>query len=369
MTIKVAKKSPFLVPALLASTLFSAGYDYEVRSVGFAEASAISNDGRIAACSQSGTGHVLAGSVSQWSLPNKCIADVAVGGLAVGGSAYRTTNGVSNLAQATFSSVSGGGVAVGSIGLQAVEWTGSGSSVALSTSAWPGGSGRPYAISPNGRYVVGYGIDPVSRRQRAVVWDRQQVTFGPLDQDVQQIGGGNASGRSFALDVNDHGVVVGTIGYQAVRWVKTPQGWTAQHLGPNLTVACNAESINRQGTIVGTCHGEAFIWQPGAQELTRLQSLVAPSEDWLSFVNAYSINNIGQIVGKGRNAQGQYEGFVITPKSACIRPCTFSDGVTLRVPLGQCNPLGGTSPVGTHECIVNSQSKASSFKIKPLGPG
>lgn len=367
MTNKVARNSPFLVLALLASTLLSTGYDYEIRSVGYPIATAIANDGRIGVI-DGYTGHVLAGSVSQWSLAYAGIAEIGPGGFAAAGSYYVTASGTSStLANGEWHAVSDGGLAVGKVGTQAAEWTGSGSSVPLPTPAgWS--NTVAWGISPAGRYVVGHGQDPASV-SRAVLWDRQQGTFVQLDDDVQLIGGGNASLWAMASDVNDAGEVAGRIGYPgfAVRWTKTPQGWIAQHLGPNLAESCIPSAINRGGTIVGRCKEKAFIWRPGEQKLTLLQSLVEPNE-WQNPMSPRSINDLGQIVGKGRNAQGQWEGFVITPKSACIRPCTFSDGVTLRVPLDQCNPLGGTLPVGTHECIVNSQAKASSINVKPLGP-
>ncbi len=352
--------------ALVACATINTGYDYEVRGLGWGTSvSSIANDGRIGSTmrvNQSVVGVVLAGSIVERASPVLRAPFVAAGQIAVGnnrypphGTTYHSPHGTTWQANIEVNAVSDTGLAVGfNSSQQAVEWPGSGQPLLLHTPGFA--KSAAWGVSPNGRYVVGVAYQtPQDQDGQACVWDRQQQTFTLLWDTVQLIGGGSTSHFSLASDVNNSGVVVGKINLEAVRWVPTPKGWLPEHLGPKLDGRpCHARSINRHGTIVGEC-AKGFIWRPGAKKLTPVRDLVSPNTGFKTYLTATSINDIGQIVGRAENTPYQYHSYVMTPKTACIRRCTFSDGTILPIPVSQCTDLGGQHPTIAgqemrHEC-------------------
>jgi probable HAF family extracellular repeat protein len=94
------------------------------------------------------------------------------------------------------------------------------------------------------------------------------------------------SSEAFAGDINDAGVVVGTM---------------------------------RAGGAVSPWH--AWIYADGV--VTNLNSLVAPGSG-LHLRQAHSINNEGQIAGVAMDAQGRYHGFLLTPGEGAPPPAAPS---------------------------------------------
>jgi probable HAF family extracellular repeat protein len=81
----------------------------------------------------------------------------------------------------------------------------------------------------------------------------------------------------------------------------------------------SANGINNAGQIVGgsqtSINGatHAFVFNDG--KMTDLNNLIHPESHWF-LTNASAINNLGQIVGMGRNANGEYHAFLLTPEPA-----------------------------------------------------
>jgi probable HAF family extracellular repeat protein len=81
----------------------------------------------------------------------------------------------------------------------------------------------------------------------------------------------------------------------------------------------SAEGINNAGQIVGSAQtsingpGHAFVFIDG--KMTDLNNLIPPESHWF-LTNASAINNLGQIVGMGRNPNGDYHAFLLTPEPA-----------------------------------------------------
>lgn len=355
--------------ALLATTTLSspswAHETYQLRSIGHDQATGIDEDGRVAASDGGGSPQALRvdGSIDAWSQPMSYAYDTGSDGMVVGltntswqdAFLYDTT-GFHTLVDARLVAVSENGYAVGTQASQAapgndvaIEWDGIGAPTVLTVPGWD--QAEALDISPDGDYVVGLAQDSSYSYGTGVIWDRQAGTAHVLPNWVAQPGGGFFSAMWVqARAVNDDGDVVGTIGRVAgkpVIWHRTGSSWTAQELGPALpgTSTCVPNAINADGIVVGDCDlfTEAFIWHPGDTTLTSLLDEVDPASaiGWALAV-AYDINDQGQIVGTGFAPSGGIEGFVLQPGSACLRPCTFSDGTTLEIPIGQCDDLGGS---------------------------
>jgi probable HAF family extracellular repeat protein len=81
----------------------------------------------------------------------------------------------------------------------------------------------------------------------------------------------------------------------------------------------SAEGINNAGQVVGSAQTSingathAFVFIDG--KITDLNSLIHPESRWF-LTNANAINNLGQIVGTGRNSNGEYQAFLLTPEPA-----------------------------------------------------
>jgi probable HAF family extracellular repeat protein len=81
-----------------------------------------------------------------------------------------------------------------------------------------------------------------------------------------------------------------------------------------LGVSGTLNDINNAGVIVGSGSGGAFIYSGGT-----MQSLASVTDlsgsNFVSLVNATSINNAGQIVGYGLTSSGEYHAFLLTSES------------------------------------------------------
>jgi probable HAF family extracellular repeat protein len=72
-----------------------------------------------------------------------------------------------------------------------------------------------------------------------------------------------------------------------------------------------ADDINDDGVIVGSAGGRAFLYRDGAW--TDLNTLIPANSGWV-LTTAVAINNAGQIVGTGTvNGGTRYQGFLLTP--------------------------------------------------------
>jgi len=130
--------------------------------------------------------------------------------------------------------------------------------------------------------------------------------------DLGTLGGTNSQ----AYAANDIGKVVG--------WAQTSSGsvhaflFTTDVAG-NVTNRADlgalssgwsyAYGINNSNQVVGTS-GHAFLWDAGA--LTDLNSVIPPASGWV-LAGASAISDMGQIVGWGKNPQGEPHGFLMFP--------------------------------------------------------
>jgi probable HAF family extracellular repeat protein len=77
----------------------------------------------------------------------------------------------------------------------------------------------------------------------------------------------------------------------------------------------NVYGINDAGQLVGFSNAatgnSAFLWQNGV--MTDLSTVAGVAGTGWSLTEAWAINDVGQIVGSGRNPQGDISAFILTP--------------------------------------------------------
>jgi probable HAF family extracellular repeat protein len=128
---------------------------------------------------------------------------------------------------------------------------------------------------------------------------------GGTMSDLGLLGGINGG----ALDINDAGEIVG--------YSQIPTYFNHAFLYRNSTMSDlgdgAAYGINNSGQIVGDegPNTWGFLYSGGTQ--TDLNTLLDSSSVGYTLSNATAINNLGQIVGSGRNPAGQTHAFLLTP--------------------------------------------------------
>jgi len=168
---------------------------------------------------------------------------------------------------------------------------------------WYDGTAR--AIN-NKHQIVGEGA-PHTGDRGAFMWEEDKIT---------------ALGISYAFDISENGVVAGDTtvgGYRcACLWqegVVTPLGSLPGY--PEST----ARGLNNLGSVVGSVGSgiflsqRAFLYQEGT--LYDLNNLIPHDSGWL-LQAAENINDLGYIVGYGRNPDGLTRGFLLTPEPATL---------------------------------------------------
>ena len=156
--------------------------------------------------------------------------------------------------------------------------------------------------------AVGY-FEPPGSNTVAMTWQGASAT--PLD---------TADGfLSFATAVNNHGTIAGwTLGnHQALATVW--HGSKATQLGTLGGATTQAYSINDAGDVVGFStyldsfpSGGAVIWK--CTQAIDLNTLIDPADAAIfTLIVAADINNHGQIVGYGWDADRRVEAFLLTP--------------------------------------------------------
>jgi probable HAF family extracellular repeat protein len=84
----------------------------------------------------------------------------------------------------------------------------------------------------------------------------------------------------------------------------------------SLSTYSGANGINASGEIVGVSGTSAVLWQPnpttGGYVMSDLNSLI-PSNSGMSLIQAYAINDMGQIVGYGVLKNNRVHAFLLTP--------------------------------------------------------
>ena len=220
----------------------------------------------------------------------------------VGGSnneAILVRNGkLSDLAPGTAYGINDFGEIAGDTSQHAFLITGGKLTVLPDLSSYAGGLSGASGIN-NNHQIVG-GSDTTAGYSHAVMWQNGTIT------DLGTLGGT----QSTANAINNLGQVVG--------WAHTASEATHVFLYQNgkmtdlgtfgLDPVANA--INNHGVIVGQSGNGAWVWSNGSFQ--NLNNLI-PANSGFTLNNATAINDNGQIVANGSNAQGQQHAFLLSP--------------------------------------------------------
>ena len=186
-----------------------------------------------------------------------------------------------------------------------------------------GGSSFPNDIN-NARQVVGSSytkiVDGVEQVEHAFLWQNGVLTdLGVLPDDAE----------STAVAINSFGIIVGSssrinmVTFQETRrpFIYDNGSMTAI---PVPSLDAQAADINDSGVVVGTMKASgglsgnhAWVYQDGV--VTNLNSLVVPGSG-LHIAFAYAINNVGQIAGVAVDAQGFSHAVLLTPEGSNTPP-------------------------------------------------
>jgi probable HAF family extracellular repeat protein len=130
--------------------------------------------------------------------------------------------------------------------------------------------------------------------------------------------GSRGIATSQAHCINNSGQVAGSTsvpgGYHAFLWDAHRGMRDLGTLGERWS---DALAVNNKGEVVGFVKTADHVWPDTAvlfagSEVIDLNDMIDPASGW-HLVEATGINDIGQIVGQGRNSAGQFHAFLLTP--------------------------------------------------------
>ena len=133
--------------------------------------------------------------------------------------------------------------------------------------------------------------------------------------------GSRGIATSQAHCINNSGQVVGSTsvpgGYHAFLW-DAHRGM--RDLGTLEERWSDALAVNNKGEVVGFVKTADHVWPDTAvlfadSEVIDLNDMIDPASGW-HLVEATAINDMGQIVGQGKNRAGQLHAFLLTPNPA-----------------------------------------------------
>lgn len=232
----------------------------------------------------------------------------------LGGFVPRAVNDLGVVAGAMTDSPSGATSAT-----HAVRWQ---SGTLLDLGTLGGDFSAAHGINSSG-WIVGTSTD-AGDAKRAFLW------MGGAMHDLGTLGGATSQ----ALAINDSGAVAGVsetavgVPHAFVYNLDASGNVIARiDLGVLAGETSHAYDINNPGEAVGTSDWRAFLWQSG--QMIDLNDRISDST-W-ELTHATAINDVGQIVGRGRHA-GQWRAFLLTP-TACAGDVT-GDGLVNITDLG-----------------------------------
>jgi probable HAF family extracellular repeat protein len=181
------------------------------------------------------------------------------------------------------------------------------------------------------------------------LWDRGVLT------DLGTLGGSNSQ----ALDLSDSGLVVGTSDladgtHHAFVWKNGVIADVGVAPGDFCT---NGRAINSRGQAIGTstdCMGNVehmFLWENGS--IHDLTAMILPGSD-LDVVEAWDINDRGEIAAVGMLPNGDQHAVLLIPSSASE--------------IAAANALNVSEPTSTaiHRFVKNSDNSVSSGRNRAL---
>jgi probable HAF family extracellular repeat protein len=174
--------------------------------------------------------------------------------------------------------------------------------LAATGKAWGGGEAR--AINDAG-LVVGYTYVDSDLHKHAFVYDSktgQAKILPPFSP--------NGFNESRANDVNNQGQVVGMATTQGLRTRRPFLYMNGKMIDIGYGGEGEARAINDAGEIVGQYNGYAFLYRDG--KLIDLNSLISP-ESHLKLIDAWKINNKGQIIATAIDVGGAQQNVLLTP--------------------------------------------------------
>jgi len=136
--------------------------------------------------------------------------------------------------------------------------------------------------------------------------------------DLGTLGGNYSSAKG----VNDSGTVVGeaetVIGGTTMLHGFSYQNGTMTDIGTLGGNTSSASAINSAGMIVGYATdsneiANAFLYD--GSKMINLITLLPPNSGWTNLASADGINDAGQIIGSGYLADGEFQGYLLTPNS------------------------------------------------------